>query len=51
MANHFKIGMANPVVDSGFWASKKVIDDSDFMTQKHKAINKMRTDKTSTAGN
>ena len=51
MANHFKIGMANPVADSGFWASEKVIENSDFMTQKHKAINKMRTDKTSTTGN
>lgn len=50
MANHFEIGMANPMTDSSFWASEKVIDDSDFMAQKHQAIYKMGTNKASATG-
>ena len=44
MSNHLKIGMADPVSDSGFGSGEKVVQDGDFMTEKHQTIDKMRAD-------
>lgn len=41
MTNQFKIGMTDPVADSCLGTSKEVVENSDFMSEEHEAINKM----------
>ena len=43
--------MADPVTDGGLGAGEEIIDDGDFVTQEHQAVDEMRSDKTSAAGN
>ena len=51
MSYHLKVGMTDPVTDGGLGAGEEIIDDGDFVTQEHQAVDEMRSDKTSAAGN
>lgn len=41
VANHFEVGVANPVADGGLRAREEVVDDSDFVAKNHKAVHEM----------
>ena len=51
MSYHLKVGMADPVTDGGLGAGEEIIDDGDFMTQKHQTVNEVGSDEASAAGN
>lgn len=51
VTNHLKVGMANPVADSGFRASEEVVQDGDFMTKEHQTVNEMRANEAGASGN
>ena len=43
VADQLKIGVPNPVTDICTRTSKEVIQDSDFMTEQHKAVDEVGT--------
>jgi hypothetical protein len=49
MTHQLEIGMAVPMADGSFRTGKKIVQNGDFMAQEHEAVNKMRTNETSTA--
>lgn len=51
VSNYLKVGVADPVADSGLGTSEEVVDDSDLVTQEHEAVDEVGSDKTSATGN
>ena len=42
MSYHLEIGMTDPVTDGSLGAGEEIVEDSDFMAQKHQTVDKMR---------
>ena len=51
VSNHLKVGMPDPVTDSSLGTGEEVIEDGNFVTQEHEAIDEVRSNETSAAGN
>jgi len=51
MSDHLKVGMADPVADGGLGASEEVVEDGNFMTQEHQAVDEVGSNETGPAGN
>lgn len=50
VTNEFKVGMTNPMANSGLGTSEKVIENCDIVTEEHETVNEMRANKTCTTG-
>lgn len=48
VANHLKVGVANPMTDSGLRTSEEVIDNGDLVPQDHEAVDKMGSNESGT---
>lgn len=48
MSNDLEVRMADPVTDGSFRSGEVIIEYSDLVAKKHKTVDKMRSDKTST---
>ena len=44
MPDHLEIGMANPMADGGFRASKEIIEDRDLVSEEHQTVDEVRPD-------
>lgn len=51
MSNHLKVGVTDPMANSGLGAGEEIIDDGDLVTQEHQTVDEVRSDETSAAGN
>jgi hypothetical protein len=49
VTNQLKVRVANPVRHARFGTSEKVIEDGDFVAEKHETVDEMRADKACTA--
>ncbi|PPQ79576.1 hypothetical protein CVT25_003458 [Psilocybe cyanescens] len=50
VSDHFKVGMTNPMADGSLGAGKEVVENCNFMTEKHQSVNKMGANEASTTG-
>lgn len=51
VTNEFKVGVTNPMADSGFRTSEKVVEDGHLVAEKHETVDEMRANETCTTGN
>ena len=42
MSHHLEIGMTDPVTNGSLGTGEEIVEDSDFMAQKHQTVDKMR---------
>lgn len=50
VTDHLKIGMTEPVADSGLGSRKKVVENGDIVSKKHQSVDKMGPNESSTSG-
>jgi hypothetical protein len=50
MADHFEIGMTDPMTDGRLGTGEEVVQYGDIVTEEHKTVDEMRPDEASTTG-
>ena len=50
MPDHLEIGVANPMADGGFGASKEIIEDRDLVSEEHQTVDEVRPDESRSSG-
>jgi hypothetical protein len=49
VSDHLEVGVSDPMANGGFRPSEEIVEDGDFVAEKHKSVDEMGSDEPSTA--